>query len=213
MTGRIGILTVLGLVAFCPAVAQTPRLVKVAVEFHQSSRDSREGVQGSGGVIITERGGVRPRGGLGVEDTRTQTRQSTGIFTLVQDGGESTLSVATQIPVPQVAYFQNYATGAGYIAQGVNFRDVGTALKVRASVLPADQVRVRVTPTISYFSPTGAGAVEFTESTTELIVTSGRPVQFIGATSSAETLLRQILGVRREQSGRETQAVLTATIQ
>jgi len=197
----------------CTVAADTPRLVKVVVEVRQSATDARAGVQGAGGVIITDRGGVRPRAHVGVEDTRTRTQQSSGIVILVQDGGEATLTVATQVPVSQVAFFQDYATGSGYVARGVTFRDVGTSLKVRASVLGADRVRVRVTPMISYVAGAGARTIEFSESTTELIVTSGRPVQFAGATASSDTVLRQILGGRREQSGREMLAVLTATIQ
>ena len=44
-------------------------------------------------------------------------------------------------PYPQIAFYRDYATGAGYVASGVTFRDVGTALKVRASLLPDDRLR------------------------------------------------------------------------
>ena len=76
--------------------AQGPRQIRVAVEFRQSVEHSRDAVQGGGSVIITERGSARPRGGVGAESTE---RRSSGIFTLVQDGGESVLTVASQIPV------------------------------------------------------------------------------------------------------------------
>jgi len=72
--------------------AQGPRQIRVAVEFRQSVEHSRDAVQGGG----TERGSARPRGGVGAESTE---RRSSGIFTLVQDGGESVLTVASQIPV------------------------------------------------------------------------------------------------------------------
>ncbi len=51
----------------------------------------------------------------------------------VQDGGESLLTVATQVPVPQIACYRDSATGAGYLATGVAFRDVGTSLRVQAA--------------------------------------------------------------------------------
>ena len=193
--------------------AQGQRLVKVAVEFRQVGSQSQDVVGGSGRVIITEKGGVRPRGGLGADSRQTRVTSSTGIFTLVRDGGEATLSVATQVPYPQVAFFRDYATGAGYAATGVAFKDVGTSLKVSASILPGNQVRVRLTPTISHFSPDGSGTIEFTEAATELVVPSGRPVVLGGATTQMHEVTRQILGFRQSQAGSETTVVLIATVQ
>jgi len=193
--------------------AQGQKLVKVAVEFRQVGTQSREAVGGSGGVVITEKGSVRPRGGLGADSRQTRVTSSTGIFTVVRDGGESTLSVATQVPYPQVTFFRDYATGAGYVATGVQFKDVGTSLKVRATILPGNQVRVSLTPTISHFSADGSGTIEFTEATTELVVPSGRPVVLGGATTQMHEVTRQVLGFRQSQAGSETTVVLIATVQ
>src|SRR5262249_43203000 len=132
-----------------PIAAQIPRQIRVDVQFRQTGTQSRDAAGASGGVVITERGSVRPRGAAGARATETRVQRSTGIFTLVQDGGESTLTVAQQVPYAQIAFYRDYATGAGYVAAGIAFRDVGTALKVRASVLPDDRIRVRLTPTIS----------------------------------------------------------------
>ncbi len=187
--------------------------MKVVVEFRQSGVRGRETMQGSGSVVITERGSVRPRGGLAAEDTRTRVTSSTGIFTVVRDGGESTLVVATQVPYPQVAFYRDYATGAGYVASGVAFKDVGTSLKVRATILPGNRVRVSLTPTISHASSDGSGTIEFTEAVTELVVRSGQPVVLAGATTSLHEVTRQILGLRQTQTGSETTVVLTATVQ
>jgi len=193
--------------------AQSLRQIRVAVDFRQSVEQSRDAVQGGGSVIITERGSVRPRAGVGGESTERRVRRSSGIFTLVQDGGESVLTVATQIPVQQVAFYRDYATGAGHLATGVTFRDVGTSLKVQASLVAGNQIRVRLTPRISYVSPDGSGAVEFTEAATELVVPSGRPVVLGGSTSETHAVLRQMLGVARERSAGEATVVLTATAQ
>jgi len=65
----------------------------------------------------------------------------------------------------------------------VAFRDVGTALKVRASLLPGDRIRVRLTPTISYFSADGSGTIEFTEASTDVIVPNDRAVLLAGSTT------------------------------
>ena len=193
--------------------AQGERLVKVVVEFRQSGTQSREAVQGSGRVVITEKGSTRSSGGLGAVSRETRVQQSTGIFTIVRDGGEAALTVATQVPYPQVAFYRDYATGAGYLATGIAFKDVGTSLKVSATVLPGNQVQVRLTPMISHFSSDGSGTIEFTEASTELIVPSGRPVVLGGATTQLHEVTRQILGFRQQQAGQDTTILLTATIQ
>ncbi len=215
MMRLVATLLMMAVIAVWPGAvqAQGQRLVKVAVEFRQVGTQSREAVQGGGRVIITEKGGVRPKGAGAADSRQTRVTSSTGIFTLVRDGGESRLSVTTQVPYPQVAFFRDYATGAGYVATGVAFKDVGTSLKVRATILPGNQVRVSLTPMISHFSADGSGTIEFSEAATELVVPSGRPVVLGGATTQMHEVTRQILGFRQSQVGSETTVVLIATVQ
>jgi hypothetical protein len=191
---------------------QSRRQVKVLVESQQSGTQNQEAVQGSGSVII-RRGNVQPSGRVTAGDTRTTVQRSTGIFTLVQDGGESILSVATTVPYNQVGYYYNYAAGVGYIQRQIVFTDVGTSLRVSASLLSDNQIRVRLTPRISYFSAERSGTIDFTEATTELIVPSGQPVSLGGSTTNIHEITRQILGYRDRSSSSETNLVLTATIQ
>ncbi|PYN88356.1 MAG: hypothetical protein DMD87_10385 [Candidatus Rokuibacteriota bacterium] len=193
------------------AGAQSGKLVRVALDFRQSSTQNREAVDGSGRVIVTDRG-ARSAGRVGVDSTERRVQTSTGLFTIVQDGGESTLLVASQIPYSQVTFYRDYLTGAGYVATGVQFRDVGTSLKVRASILPGKQVKVRLTPTISWLSADRSGVVEVTEASTELIVPSGRPVVLGGTTAQTHELTRRILGYRAAETATETTMALTATI-
>src|SRR5206468_3266127 len=96
-------------------------------------------------------------------------------------------------------------------AAGAARRDVGTALRVRASLLPDDRIRVRLTPTISYVSADGSGTIDFTEATTDVIVPNGRAVILAGSTTSTHVVTRQILGIARDQSTTETTVTLTAT--
>lgn len=208
------VLTLLAAAALAlPARAQSPRMVRVDVQFQHTAVERGEAVQGRGGVIITERGTVRPRARIGAGSTDTRTRQSTGIFTLVQDGGESTLTVATQVPYPKVAFYQDYATGAGHLVRGVLFRDVGTSLKVRATLLPANQVRVRLTPSISWLSADGSGAIEFTEAATEVVVASGQPLVIGGSSTQTHAVTREILGIGARDGSSTITVVLTATAQ
>jgi hypothetical protein len=193
------------------AGAQSGKQVRVSFDFRQSSTQNRDAVDAGGRVIITDRG-ARSSGGVGVDSTQRRVRTSTGIFTIVQDGGESTMLVASQVPYSQVTYYRDYLTGAGHVATSVQFRDVGTSLKVRATILPGNQVRVRLTPTISWFSADGSGVIEVNEASTELVVPSGRPVVLGGATTQTHEMTRRILGYRASESSTETTMALTATI-
>jgi hypothetical protein len=95
----------------------------------------------------------------------------------------------------------------------VAFNEVGTSLRVSASVLPGNEVKVRLTPRISYFSPDHSGAVDFIEAATEIIVPNGQPVSLGGSTTNMHEVTRRILGFADRASTSETSLVLTATIQ
>ena len=182
------------------------------LESQQLANQNREAVQGSGGAIVRRRK-IEPSGRLAAVERQTTTQRSTGIFTLVRDGGESTLTVATRVPSQQFVFYRDWASGLGYLARDIVFRDVGTSLKVSAKILPDNQVLVRLTPRISYFSQERAGIVDFTEAQTELIVPNGQPVSIGGSTTKMHNVTRQILGFNDRTSSNETSLVVTATIQ
>jgi hypothetical protein len=196
-----------------PGECQTGRQVKVVLEFQQQGQDSRQGVQGRVSGVIIQDGKTRGRGGVGVLDTTTRTTRSEGIFTIVQDGGTASMLVASEVPVTVVGWFRDYATGQGYAAQGTAWQRVGTTLVVRPTILPGGQIRVRLTPQVSYFSPQGDGSIEFNEAATEVVVPNGRAMQIGGATRGINQVTRQILGYREQQSSSESSFILTATIQ
>lgn len=203
-----------GLIA--PAESQSGRLVKVVLEFKQQTQGSRQGAQGAAGVIVEDRRGdvrARPRGGLAVEDTTTRVTRSIGLFTVVEDGGVGSVMVAQDVPYQQVAYYYDYATGRGYVSQGMAWQRVGTALAVRPVILAGKKVRVTLTPLLSYFTLSGGGSIEVTEAATEAIVPSGGRLQIGADSSSLHAVTRQVLGYRAEQSTQDTALTLTATIQ
>jgi type II secretory pathway component GspD/PulD (secretin) len=120
--------------------------------------------------------------------------------------------VAQDVPSPQLAYYYDYATGKGYVAQGVAWQRVGTALAVRPVILPGNQIRVTLTPVISYFTPGGGGTIEVVEAATDVIVPSGGRMQIGGSTGNLHAMTRQILGYIAQQSSEETALTVTATI-
>ncbi len=174
--------------------AQTRRNIKVVLDSQQTENLNRDAVQGSGSVVI-RRGTVNPSGRIIAGERQTTVQRRNGIFTLVLDGGESILTVATRVPQNQVGYYQNYALGVGYIQRQISFTDVGTSLR------------------ISYFSVERPGAIDFTEAATELIVPNGQPVSLGGSTSNVHELTRQILGYHDRTSSNETHLTVTATVQ
>jgi hypothetical protein len=192
--------------------AQTRRHIKVVLDSQQTENLNRDAVQGSGGVVI-RRGTVYPSGRIVAGERQTTVQRSNGIFTLVLDGSESILTVATQVPQDQIGYYRNYALGVGYIERQISFTDVGTSLRVQAASLPDGQIKLRLTPRISYFSAERPGAIDFTEAATELIVPNGQPVSLGGSTSNVHELTRQILGYRSRTSSNESQLTVTATLQ
>jgi len=140
-----------------PAAGQSGRQVKVVLEFEQRGQETRQGAQGKGSVVIQD-GKARGRGGVAVEDTTTRTTRTSGVFTVVQDGGTSSMMVASDVPYTEVAWFRDYATGQGYVAQGTAWQRVGTTLVVNPTILANGQIRVRLVPQVSHFTPGGGVA-------------------------------------------------------
>lgn len=200
------------LVVLNHAVAQSPQNIKVLVDSQQQVTGNQEEIQGTGSIII-RRGGAHPSGRVTAGNRETTVQRSTGIFTLVQDGGESILTMATRVPQNQVSFYRDYAGWIGYIDRRITFTEVGTSLRVAANALADKQIRVRLTPRISYFSAEHSGAIDFTEAMTEMIVPNGQPVSLGGSTSRIHELTRQILGYSERTSSSETQLVLTAPLQ
>lgn len=143
--------------------------------------------------MIVRRGTVQPSGRIVASDRETTVQRSSGVFTLVLDGGESILTVATRVRQAEIAYYYNHAFGSGAIERRIVFTDVGTLLRVRATTLADDQIQLRLIPRISYFPVDRPGAIDFTAAATELIVPNGQPVSLGGATANLHEITRQIL--------------------
>lgn len=186
--------------------------MKVAIEFQQRGQEARQGAQGRGSVVIQD-GKARGRGGVAVEDTTTRTSRTSGVFTVVQDGGTASMMMASEVPYSVVTWFRDYATGQGYVAQGTAWQRVGTTLVVNPTILANGQIRVRLIPQVSYFTPDGGGSVEFNEAAIEVIVPNGRAMRIGGGTREVNQVTRQILGYREQQYSSESSFILTATIQ
>ena len=209
---KLLIFAVLPLGGTADSLAQSGHHIKVVLETKQSGASNQGAIQGSGGGVI-RRSTVQPSGRIVANERQTTVQRSSGIFTLVLDGSESILSVATRVPQSQIAYYHNYAAGIGYIERRIVFSDVGTSLRVRATTLADGQIQLRLVPRISYFSVERPGAIDFTEAATELVVPNGRPVSLAGSTANLHEITRQILDYCSRTSSDDVGLVVTATIQ
>jgi Bacterial type II and III secretion system protein len=205
-------LVVLAVAVDCGAQSLGSRQVRVSIEFRDTGTTDTDVLDGSGRIVITERGAQRSAGSLGATSRTTRTTRSSGIFTIVQDGGESRLLVASRVPYEDVRFYRDYLTGAGYVARGVFFENVGTSLKVHADVF-GSRIRLRLVPTVSYLSTDGSGTIDVTDAATELEVESGKPVVIGGGTTDSNEITRRILGYRATTTRRESSMLLTAVIQ
>jgi hypothetical protein len=190
-----------------------PGHVKVTVEFRQAGQRVESGgaVQGTGpgGTVVQ----VTPKGVTGsararVYESQQTIRQSTESFLLVQDGGEARLMVVEQ--APEVVWFQQYALRHRHITEAVIFRQVGTFLVVRPTILPGKRIRVQIIPQISYRSDQSEGTIELVEASTEVVVPSGQPITIGGADGRGEVVRQFLLGYERVNQANQVSIVLTA---
>jgi hypothetical protein len=74
-------------------------------------------------------------------------------------------------------------------------------------------VRVRLTPSISWLSADGSGAIDFAEAATEVLVASGQPLAIGGSNTQIHAVTRKVLGITARESSTATTVILTATAQ
>ncbi|MEC4669232.1 MAG: hypothetical protein ACE10F_11410 [Candidatus Methylomirabilales bacterium] len=190
-----------------------PGHVKVTVEFRQEGRRTQRGIEvkgrrRGGTVIQVDPKGVTGSARVQVQESQRTTRRSVESFLLVQDGGEASLTVVEQ--VPEVVWFQQYARRHSHITQAVVFRQVGTFLAVRPTILPDKRIRVKITPQISYRSDQGDGTIALVEASTEVVVQPGQPITIGGTDGRGEVIRQFLLGYERVNRANQVRIVLTA---
>ena len=190
-----------------------PGHVKVTVEFRQAGQRTQSGIDvkgtGPGGTVVQ----VDPKGVTGsarvqVQESQRTIRQHVESFLLVQDGGEARLTVVEQ--VPEIVWFQQYAHRHSYITEAVVFRQVGTFLAVRPTILPDQRIRVKIIPQISYQSDQGDGTIALVEASTEVVVQTGQPITIGGTDGRGEVMRQFLLGYERVNQATQVSIVLTA---
>ena len=203
----LGWLVLLGPGADAQTSLIPPGHVKVRVEFRQEGQRAQSGIAG-GTVVQVDPKGVTGSARVQVQESQRTIRQNVESFLLVQDGGEARLTVVEQ--VPEIVWFQQYAHRHRYITQAVVFRQVGTFLAVRPTILPDQRIRVKITPQISYQSDQGDGTIALVEASTEVVVQTGQPLTIGGTDGRGEVMRQFLLGYERVNQANQVSIVLTA---
>lgn len=209
----LGCLVLVGSWADAQTSLIPPGHVKVTVEFRQEGQRAQRGIEvkgrrRGGTVIQVDPKGVTGSARVQVQESQRTTRRSVESFLLVQDGGEASLTVVEQ--VPEVVWFQQYARRHSHITQAVVFRQVGTFLAVRPTILPDKRIRVKITPQISYRSDQGDGTIALVEASTEVVVQPGQPITIGGTEGRGEVMRQFLLGYERVNRANQVRIVLTA---
>ncbi|MCX5735604.1 MAG: hypothetical protein NTW68_14960 [candidate division NC10 bacterium] len=190
-----------------------PGSVKVSVEFRRIGQRTQGGADlrgtGPGGTIVqVSPQGVRGSAQLRVQESQQRVRQTAGSFLFIQDGAEGRLAVLDQSL--EIVWFQQYAARHSYITAGVVLREVGTAFLVRPTILPNRQIRLKITPHLSYRTEEGEGAIEMVDASTEVVVQSGQPVTIGGSDRDGEVVRQFLLGYERVNHTGQVSIILTA---
>ena len=203
----LGWLVLLGPGADAQTSLIPPGHVKVTVEFRQEGQRAQSGIAG-GTVVQVDPKGVTGSARVQVQESQRTIRQNVESFLLVQDGGEARLTVVEQ--VPEIVWFQQYAHRHRYITEVVVFRQVGTFLAVRPTILPDQRIRVKIIPQISYQSDQGDGTIALVEASTEVVVHTGQPITIGGTDGRGEVMRQFLLGYERVNQANHVSIVLTA---
>ncbi len=189
-----------------------PRNVKVVVEFRQQGVSERHAVQGGGGVVAGRRSS-RAGAGVAAGDATTTTTRSSGIVVVVRSGETGAMLVAQDVPHVHAAYLFDYAAGRGYVSRELVWQRLGTGLSVRPAPLPGGQIRLTLTPWLSWVTAGGGGRVELAEAATDVVVTPGQRTQIGGVSGGVHMVTRRILGHVEERSDGDTRIFVTATLE
>ena len=131
---------------------------------------------------------------------------------LVMSGERGSVTVGEDIP--QLQQFWNFANGFGLVPAGVVFQRVSTGFSVEPTVI-GQNIRLRLTPWMSYQSAQGPGRIDFSEGATQITIKNGETLTVAnGGTSNSRqsSAFGFILGYGNQQSSSSNQLVVTGLI-
>ncbi|MFN8607649.1 MAG: secretin N-terminal domain-containing protein [Vulcanimicrobiota bacterium] len=131
---------------------------------------------------------------------------------LVMSGEKGSVTVGEDIP--QVQPFWTYVNGLGLLPPGVVFQRVTTGFSVEPTVI-GQNIRLRLTPWMSYQSAQGPGRIDFSEGSTSVTMKNGETLTVAtGGTSNSRqsAAFGLIMGYGNQQSASNNQLIVTTLI-
>lgn len=183
--------------------------IRVKRENNQSGTANNTAVKGRtriGNVIINSGNDTRTRRdgiNIGLENSQTQTKQSSEQFIQVSDGAPAYISVGESIPYTSewVLLTQRYAV----TQKNTEFIEIGTGFTVRARSI-GNQVEIDITPTFS--KQAQYGRLEFEQLTSTVRVHRGEWVNIGGIMQQRDDVSRTILGRSNGRSDENNQILI-----
>jgi type II secretory pathway component GspD/PulD (secretin) len=183
-------------------------MVRLAVDFDASSRDSATRVGVDGAAVVNGR--VYARGSASAGSARTTTQGTMSVVTM--SGSEGVITVGENVPYPLWSYFFDAGVRLGYVAPTVVFGEVSTGFGVVPRVVGTDEVVLRVYPRVAYQSAAGPGVLRFVEAGSEVRVRSGQSVRIGGGSSDTQGSFARILATGGFSSSQGGGFTVTPTI-
>ena len=131
---------------------------------------------------------------------------------LVMSGERGSITVGEDIP--QVQPFWAFVNGLGLVPPGVTFQRVSTGFSVEPTVI-GQNVRLRLTPWMSYQSAQGPGRIDFSEGSTSVTMKNGETLTVAagGASNSRQSsAFGLILGFGNQQNTSDNSLIVTTLI-
>ena len=187
-----------------------PKNIQVNVRFGTSggSHEREIGIRPRGPIVIDSEG---VHGSLqgSLTDQSTTMRENTTQMLVAADGRSATIRVGER--VPHVSWLTQYGYRHGYVREvGIEWRDVGSFLRMEPTIVAPGLIRVRLTPELSGRLENGdRQSIQFTHLATEVTVADGQTIS-IGGFSKDEDFSSKFL-IGRGSSGESSVTDITLT--
>jgi type II secretory pathway component GspD/PulD (secretin) len=183
-----------------------PRNIRIVVAHSAERLEDRRGADvGVGGARRDE---PVVRGRASSSRSAIETRQEI----LVLNGRKASIQVAERVPYED--WFFEWGASHGLWGREVRWRDVGAAMAVEPLLLGDGRLRVRLTPTFSYFVDRERRLSEVHELATEVVVSEGETIDLGGVpVSESEFLDRFLVGVDQGGTRQRVRITLEARVE
>ncbi len=190
-----------------------PKNIQVNVQFAtRGGEHNREiGVRPDGPIVIRN-GKVHGSFESSFVNQSTTTRENTTQMLVAADGRSATIRVGER--VPYVTWLTEYGYRHGYVREvEIEWRDVGSFLRMEPTIVAPGLIRVRLTPELSGRLENGdRQAIQFTHLATEVTVADGQTISIGGFNEDKEFSSKFLIGRGSRSGSSVTDITLTPRI-